>query len=183
MNPKKMIAFGLMMAFVLLTCISCSIVWLFNATYNDGIIKEYQYSNGKSQFKMLFSGCQRYGQSGKLQFIDLYTNSQFVMKEEYEKGFVEENVFVVDPKAATIYLDDKLMGLGDQADNQGMGYISFERVGEQRMRVSINPMDPSMQKKTITIIPSDFILNDGKRVVNDTIRLNLYEERPFRRME
>lgn len=183
MNQRTKIAFVLLLAAISLACVSCIVVWHFNATYNGGIMKEYQYTNGKNQFKMLFSGSERKGHPGQLKYIDLYTNGLFMMKEEYGKVLEGDSVFVVDPKAAAIYLDDKLMGEGNQAVNSGMGYISLERINEQRMRISINPMDPSMKKKVIRIIPSDFIMNNGKRVVNDTIRLYLYLEKPSRRIE
>ena len=99
-----------------LTFISCSVELYMLAPYNEGIMYEYQFRNGRYELKVTFS---RNKKTGQLRSIRFETNGQFVKKPDDNGNDNKDNIFVVDPKAADIRLGEKTLKLGNSLTSLG----------------------------------------------------------------
>lgn len=71
-NSKLLICLALTLTFI-----SCSVELYILAPYNEGIMYEYQFRNGRYELKVTFS---RNKKTGQLRSIRFETNGQFVKK-------------------------------------------------------------------------------------------------------
>lgn len=155
-----------------LTFISCSVELYILAPYNEGIMYEYQFRNGRYELKVTFS---RNKKTGQLRSIRFETNGQFVKKTDDNGNDNKDNIFVVDPKTADIRLGEKTLKLGKCTNPPYEGCINIEK---QEMSIVINNKEIKEKEKgtVLRIFPSDFVTNKGRRVINDTIFLKLWSD-------
>ena len=107
--------------------------------------------------------------------IRFETNGQFVKKTDDNGNDNKDNIFVVDPKAADIRLGEKTLKLGKCTNPPYEGCINIEK---QEMSIVINNKEIKEKEKgtVLRIFPSDFVMNNGRRVINDTIFLKLWSD-------
>lgn len=122
--------------------------------------------------KVTFS---RNKKTGQLRSIRFETNGQFVKKTDDNGNDNKDNIFVVDPKTADIRLGEKTLKLGKCTNPPYEGCINIEK---QEMSIVINNKEIKEKEKgtVLRIFPSDFVTNNGRRVINDTIFLKLWSD-------
>ncbi len=153
----------------ILTILSCSVEYLLIAPYNNGIMTEYQYRDGYRQLVITF---QRSGRTKYLRSVNLKCNTSFALKGDYD-GKKENDCFIIDIDKAKIYLGNTPIALTVKKDSSFGTYIY---VGDKDAYILLNHFESTNHERLFHIIPSDFITVKGKRVINDTINLNIYED-------
>ncbi len=180
MSSKIKIVILMLLLAITGLCVSCiSLVQYFPTTCKFGIMREYQYVEGENE--MIITFC-RNSESGQLGIIDFFTTGKIVMKNEVEKDSKGEHVFVVDPEAAVFQIDDKKIQLKEKRRDSPDIDMYYSIVDSQRVQIFIDEIarDHVNQERTLWIMPSDFILNDGKRVIRDTIVLKQFEKPDYK---
>lgn len=140
---------------------SCNHIATFPITEKDGF---KEYSNGKYELKMYVSTGK---DNSTLSSVWATTNGKFVLMNKLKGAADNDSLFVVNPKEARIWIDDtqiKLTKCRMPSENEAC----FDLIKKKDMLIFFSS---TTSGETVKILPSDFILNNGRRVINDTIQI------------
>lgn len=149
---------------------SCDIFKAEYASFKESNKQEYRFHNGNNEFALHFwrwtdNSCHK----GYLGGCKMETNGRFKFKKKNEKNY-DEAVFLVDLKAVDLRINDEKIPLSRiclrKDKNEIFIYTTFD----------YGKGSEEYQNLFFRIIPSDFITNNGKRAINDTISVKIFEK-------
>ena len=156
----------LSLTFTLTFFLSCDIWKVERPTFEKSNIQEYEYKNGKNKFVLYFSRHTDTPNKGFIYQFIMGTNGHFKYLNN-KKDINDETTFLVNIKAADMRIDDDKISVNIALKEKKIIIVSIP--------INIGNLPDDYQNKFFKIIPSDFIMNNGKRVINDTISVKLFE--------
>jgi hypothetical protein len=159
---------------IVLAFLSCSIERMIIVPYNDGIMNEYQYRQGDKELVITF---QRNSRTKCISSIVIKSNRCFLLaNHKGSHSYIEEqkdNNFIVNVDSLHILLGDRLLAFAEwEAYNKDFQRISVKK---HEIIITINADVIDGETEILQIIPSDFIMDNNKRVICDTLSIKAWQ--------
>jgi hypothetical protein len=145
---------------------SCDIFKSEIVSFEGSNKQEYQFHNGNNEFTLHF---MRWTDNGHLNGFIMETNGRFKFKKKNEIIY-DETVFLVDLKALDLRINDVKIPLSKIYLQKDKNSIFIETP------FNYGKGSEEYQNLILSIIPSDFVTNKGKRVISDTISVRIYKD-------